>query len=114
AGPGWTLIQQRIDGSLDFYKTWKEYRDGFGDIKGEHFIGLQNLYLLTNYAQQELYIQLTSFNDEIFYARYSHFVIGNELEKYKLKKLGKMDGNLANKFFDHLGHKFSTHDQDND
>ncbi|XP_060658274.1 ryncolin-1-like [Drosophila nasuta] len=114
AGPGWILIQQRIDGAVDFYKNWDEYRDGFGDVTGEHFIGLQKLYMMTNYKPHELYIQLTDFKDEIFYAHYENFQIGNEMEMYKLKKLGKMTGNVANKLVDHLGHKFSTHDMDND
>ncbi|KAH8388953.1 hypothetical protein KR215_008280, partial [Drosophila sulfurigaster] len=114
AGPGWILIQQRIDGAVDFYKNWDEYRDGFGDVTGEHFIGLQKLYMMTNYKPHELYIQLKDFNDEIFYAHYENFQIGNEMEMYKLKKLGKMTGNVANKLVDHLGHKFSTYDMDND
>uniref|UniRef100_A0A9J8AS95 Fibrinogen alpha chain n=3 Tax=Cyprinus carpio TaxID=7962 RepID=A0A9J8AS95_CYPCA len=29
---GWTLVQQREDGSVNFNRTWKEYRNGFGRL----------------------------------------------------------------------------------
>ena len=29
---GWTLIQKRQDGSVNFYRPWDEYVAGFGDI----------------------------------------------------------------------------------
>lgn len=30
--PGWVLIQNRLDGSVDFGRRWDEYRRGFGNI----------------------------------------------------------------------------------
>ena len=39
SGFGWTVIQRRLDGSVDFYRAWDEYVSGFGVPCGEYWIG---------------------------------------------------------------------------
>ena len=34
------IIQRRTDGSENFYRTWNEYRDGFGDLSNEFWLGM--------------------------------------------------------------------------
>ncbi|XP_030243365.1 angiopoietin-related protein 1-like [Drosophila navojoa] len=96
AGPGWIVIQRRIDGTESFNLNWEEYKKGFGDIKGEYFIGLEDMYLITQSQPHELYIHLEDFNNETRYARYSNFLIGSEEESYKLLQLGNYSGNASN------------------
>lgn len=113
-GGGWTVIQRRQDGSVDFFRDWAEYRTGFGEIDGEFFIGLDKLHALTNYnGPQELMIILEDDNVKTN-AKYSNFVVGSESEQYVLKHLGAYSGDAGNSLQGHLGMKFSTKDRDND
>uniref|UniRef100_A0A6P7G244 Techylectin-5B-like n=1 Tax=Diabrotica virgifera virgifera TaxID=50390 RepID=A0A6P7G244_DIAVI len=49
-GGGWTHIQKRFDGSQDFYLPWRDYKIGFGDLNSEFWIGLENIYHMTEGA----------------------------------------------------------------
>ncbi|KAH8376770.1 hypothetical protein KR093_001260, partial [Drosophila rubida] len=107
--PGWTVIQRRMDGSVDFNRNWTEYREGFGDLRGEFFIGLEKMHLITKSQIYELYIYLKDEDDKHRYARYDNFSIGNEDESYKLN-LGNYSGNAGDALKIHRDQKFSTPD----
>ncbi|XP_062583097.1 fibrinogen C domain-containing protein 1-B-like [Saccostrea cucullata] len=113
-GGGWSVIQKRIDGSTDFYRTWQEYRKGFGDPKNNYWIGNDVIHALTKDQDQELRVDLQRFNGDTAYAKFSTFYIGNEADKYRLTVSGYTGTAGDSLTYDHNGMKFSTKDQNND
>ena len=39
---------QRKDGSVHFYRPWLVYKEGFGNLDGEFWLGLSDVYSLSN------------------------------------------------------------------
>ncbi|XP_017840108.1 ryncolin-1-like [Drosophila busckii] len=117
AGPGWIIIQQRINGQQDFHQDWQAYRDGFGLNKtsGDFFLGLQRIHRLTYSQRYELFIYMQTFRGGTFHIRYDNFTVGSENDKFELQSLGAVDMvNVEDQLRYHEHHKFTTHDQDND
>ncbi|XP_064537431.1 fibroleukin-like [Drosophila montana] len=110
AGPGWTVIQRRIDNNLIFQQNGTSYERGFGDSSNNFFIGLQKLYQLTSSKPHELYIRLENLLGETRYALYSHFKIADLDEHYTLKQLGDYAGNAGNALKHALDQPFRIYD----
>ncbi|KAJ8033642.1 Fibrinogen C domain-containing protein 1-A [Holothuria leucospilota] len=59
-GVGWTVFQRRIEGSIYFNRTWKDYKNGFGFQSNEFWLGLEKLSFLTNQKKYEIRIDMES------------------------------------------------------
>ncbi|XP_069173761.1 fibrinogen C domain-containing protein 1 isoform X1 [Procambarus clarkii] len=113
-GGGWTVIQRREDGSVDFLREWADYKYGFGNLAGEFWLGNEKIHLLTNQHVSKLRVELADFDQQSGHAVYSAFAIGSELEGYSLKMLGQYSGDAGDSLRYHVGRRFSTTDVDND
>ncbi|XP_049549316.1 fibroleukin-like [Anopheles darlingi] len=113
-GGGWNVIQHRYDGSLDFYRGWDEFRDGFGDLDREFWLGLEKVHQMTKSHKHELIVELKSFDGVYKYARYDDFEIGNERKKYALQHIGSYSGTAGDAMKGLKGMKFTTKDRDYD
>ncbi|KAM8970293.1 fibrinogen beta chain [Sarcophilus harrisii] len=136
---GWTVIQNRQDGSVDFGRKWDAYKNGFGniasneDIKkycglpGEYWLGNDKISQLTKMGPTELLIEMEDWKGDKVKAHYGGFTVQNEGNKYQIS-VSKYRGTAGNALMDgasqlvgenrtmtiHNGMYFSTYDRDND
>ena len=73
-GGGWTVFQKRLDGSVDFYRYWNDYKRGFGDLCGEFWLGLDKIHRLTSDVNNVLRVDLEDFERSNSYAEYKMLV----------------------------------------
>ena len=112
-GGGWTVFQRRQDGSVDFYKYWTDYENGFGDLTGEFWLGLSKIHRLTKEESNTLRVDLGDFEGNTAYANYSTFNVSDGSTEYILT-VGGYSGTPGDSLARHNGMKFSTRDNDND
>ena len=114
------MFQRRRDGSENFYRGWAEYENGFGNVKGEHWLGLKKISCLTSVGVTKLRIDLIDFAGHSKFACYDHFHVGTPSTNYRLTIGGYQHwgigaaGDSMSRYHDLNGMQFSTHDRDND
>ncbi|KAH8353631.1 hypothetical protein KR084_012338 [Drosophila pseudotakahashii] len=113
-GGGWTVLMRRSDGSEDFYRDWKDYKYGFGQLNNEFFLGLELFHALTYSEPQELMVVLEDYDGNKRYQHYDNFRIGPESNNYTLETVGSSYGDAGDSFEHHIGMQFSTKDRKND
>jgi len=112
---GWTVLQRRKDGSVNFKRTWKEYAAGFGNLNGEFWLGNDIISALTNARSYKLRVDIGNFEGQQRYAEYNNFEVAGAASKYKLTFSNcSYFGNAGNSLgpaiavHSHYGMKFST------
>ncbi|XP_027491300.1 fibrinogen alpha chain [Corapipo altera] len=123
---GWLLIQQRMDGSVNFNRTWQDYKRGFGSVdgrgRGEFWLGNENMHLLTQ-NDTLLRVELEDWDGNAVYAEYI-LQVGSEAEGYALT-VSSYEGTAGDaliagwleegtEYTSHAQMKFSTFDLDQD
>ncbi|XP_071174811.1 microfibril-associated glycoprotein 4-like isoform X1 [Mytilus edulis] len=109
----WTVIQRRINGSVNFYRDWQAYKTGFGQANDEYWLGNDNIHELTSDGNHELMVVMTDFSGVTKFAEYLSFHISSEANGYRLL-VSKYDGTAGDSLSRQNGHQFTTFDRDND
>ncbi|XP_024920118.1 angiopoietin-related protein 6 [Cynoglossus semilaevis] len=110
---GWTVIQRRQDGSVNFFRTWEQYKQGFGNLDGEYWLGLEHLYWLTKQTHYKLRVALEDWQGRQVYAEYDRFYLEPESDWYRLR-LGQYQGSAGDSLSWHNNKAFTTLDRDKD
>ncbi|KAM6147824.1 angiopoietin-4-like [Erethizon dorsatum] len=113
-GGAWTLIQHREDGTVNFQRDWKDYKQGFGNAAGEHWLGNEVVHQLSSHANYSLRVELEDWDGSKFYANFGHFQLGSEEQYYRIfldkdSGMSSRQGHLILK-----NNTFSTRDADHD
>ncbi|XP_076602030.1 angiopoietin-related protein 4 [Chaetodon auriga] len=116
ADGGWTVIQRRQDGSVDFDQLWQAYEKGFGGLNGEFWLGLEKIHSIAKDGGYILNIKLSDWIGDLA-SIHLPFRLGGEETKYSLQiqKVGDFSTLESSLGTDATsGLPFSTRDQDND
>ncbi|KAE8582233.1 hypothetical protein XENTR_v10020017 [Xenopus tropicalis] len=109
-GGGWIVFQRRVDGSVDFYRDWKSYKQGFGSQLSEFWLGNENIHRLTSSGNFQLRFDLEDFDNN----RTSQFRLEPESQNYTLRYGEFTGGPAGDALGPHKNKAFSTKDADND
>jgi hypothetical protein len=111
-GGGWTVFQRRANGSVDFYRTYAEYANGFGNTT-EYWLGNDRLAAMTSSGAHTLRFDLMRTNLQVASATYSGFKINGAADGYRLSATWA-GGTADDSFSMHSGMQFTTKDVSHD
>ena len=115
------MFQRRRNGQQDFNMNWDDYKNGFGDLKWEFWLGLEKIHCLTTATcRAEMRVDLGDKTGRQAYAIYEYFALESERTNYKLR-FGAYSGTAGDSLRGACGSggnlqgmPFSTPDRDND
>ncbi|XP_069602470.1 tenascin-X isoform X1 [Ranitomeya imitator] len=109
-GGGWIVFQRRMDGSTNFYREWDDYKNGFGNLTSEFWLGNIALHQISSSGSYELRVDLRA-GEEVAFAVYDDFRVEDENENFRLR-LGQYRGDAGDSMSYHNNMIFSTYDRD--
>lgn len=84
-----------MDGSINFNRSWSDYKNGFGFINSEFWIGNQKLSTLTNQRKYQLQIDVENAAGSFFHVTYDSFRITDEFSYFSLVNVGQYRGTVC-------------------
>ncbi|XP_069169327.1 angiopoietin-1 [Procambarus clarkii] len=122
-GSLWTVFlnRRRQTPQENFSRPWQDYKVGFGDQYGEHWLGNDNLHILTSgELHYRLRVDATNLRGQQRSGEWETFSVGNEASRYRATLRGYVSSSTlgdaltgpADASMD--GMSFSTLDRDHD
>ncbi|XP_065190306.1 angiopoietin-related protein 7-like isoform X2 [Sycon ciliatum] len=123
-GGGWTVIQRRKGGALNFSRSWEEYKHGFGELLGDFWLGNDKIHRLTTGQEVDLRMEVHGQLEhkgsvEKHHLTFSGFRMAGEEDNYRLHIGPYLTGTIRHSGIDalmayHNNSQFSTYDRDHD
>uniref|UniRef100_A0A8C8VNW7 Fibrinogen C-terminal domain-containing protein n=1 Tax=Pelusios castaneus TaxID=367368 RepID=A0A8C8VNW7_9SAUR len=117
---GWTVLQRNnVSEKTSWARTWSAYKEGFGNLERNHWLGNEFIHLLTRQNAFLVRFVLVDANGNKLHADYHSFELDSEKNGYALR-LGDFSGNIVDALTImyetgiHDNMKFSTIDKDQD
>ena len=108
---GWLVFQKRTNKSVNFFRNWISYKQGFGQYGHDFWLGNRDLRAITNSNEHVLHIELHYSNGSHVFAEYDQFSVSPR--NFTLR-VGQYRGNWSDILFFANNSAFSTWDRDND
>ena len=80
---------------MNFNRSWSQYRDGFGFLSTEFWIGNEKLSYLTNQAEYELRIDVELSTGDSYHTTYKGFRITDGIGEYKFGNISAFESNVG-------------------
>jgi len=113
---GWVMIHQHLGNSFNWRLSWADYKNGFGSIEDNFWLGLDKMHLFTSSQPYRLRVELQQETTGLWYsAEFSTFTVGDEASTYRLNVDG-CNGDAGSGMLIQVnsGWGFTTWDRDND
>ncbi|KAK6175541.1 hypothetical protein SNE40_013986 [Patella caerulea] len=106
----YTVIQRRMYGNENFYRTFIDYVNGFGHPQGDYWAGLNLIYHLTSTGNNVLTVQMQDWSGNSKNARYSYFRLIDNVH-FVLNIGGFYSTDVADDLSFDNGYAFATYDK---
>lgn len=110
---GWIVVARRVDGMVEFDRSWNDYAAGFGSPVNEFWVGNEALHRLTRDNCTRLRVDLLDIYGGYWRAEYESFRVDSEEDNYRLHVSG-YSGNATDALSYQNKMAFSAKDRDLD
>lgn len=90
-------MQRRTEGSIDFLRGWEDYKEGFGFLWNEFWIGFEKLSFLTNQNNYNIRISMEDATGSSSYIQYEVFRTSDDKGDFRITRLGEYSGTAISK-----------------
>ncbi|KAL7647570.1 UNVERIFIED_CONTAM: hypothetical protein RMT77_001170 [Armadillidium vulgare] len=116
-GGGWTIFLSRVNTSkpINFTRNWEEYKNGFGTVGKEYWLGNEVLHIMTSSRNYILRMEAQDGFGREIWGEWNEFSVNSEDDKYRLLVTNYNEKSSASDGFSYVHNNyFSTFDVDND